>query len=275
MTDLYFEEFGPQDAPTIIFLHGGGAAGWMWDAQVTDLKERYHLLVPDLPEQGRSVSVKPFTHSNAAEEIADLISTRAHGQKAHGVGLSEGAQVLVELLSRAPETLQSALISSALLRPVPGSAVYTEDMLRWLYRFSMAAPLKKWDPWIRLNMKYSAGIPERYFTQFKQSFQEQTEEGFVHLMSALHYRMPQGLERVKVPCLVIAGSKEYSAMKQSGRDLLTAIPGSCGKFVFLGRKASLANEHNWVMTAPELFTTTLLNWIEGRSLPAELLDFDS
>jgi pimeloyl-ACP methyl ester carboxylesterase len=63
---LYFESFGNKDLPTIVFLHGGGAAGWMWKKQVEALSNRYHCLVPDLPEQGQSVNSGAFSMEKAA-----------------------------------------------------------------------------------------------------------------------------------------------------------------------------------------------------------------
>ena len=54
-SNLFFEESGPEDAKTIVFLHGGGAAGWMWREEVKALQSSYHCLLPDLPEQGRGV----------------------------------------------------------------------------------------------------------------------------------------------------------------------------------------------------------------------------
>ena len=44
-TPLYFESTGNKDTPAIVFLHGGGAAGWMWRKQVQSLSDRYHCLV--------------------------------------------------------------------------------------------------------------------------------------------------------------------------------------------------------------------------------------
>ena len=41
-------------------------------------------------------------------------------KRAHVVGLSEGAQVVVALLSRHPEVVDQRMISSAILRPLPG-----------------------------------------------------------------------------------------------------------------------------------------------------------
>lgn len=50
---LYLQETGSVTAPTIVFLHGGGGAGWMWQPQVEQLSD-FHCLVPDLPEQGQA-----------------------------------------------------------------------------------------------------------------------------------------------------------------------------------------------------------------------------
>ena len=46
---LYIQETGSVTTPTIVFLHGGGGAGWMWQPQIDQLSD-FHCLVPDLPE---------------------------------------------------------------------------------------------------------------------------------------------------------------------------------------------------------------------------------
>ena len=116
---LYVDEHGPADAPTIVFLHGGGGAGWMWTPQVEALSSEFHLLVPDLPEQGRSTDGGQFTMASAAAQVADLVRTQSHGGRAHVVGLSEGAQVAVQLLADAPEVVLSAIASE----PADGSEI--------------------------------------------------------------------------------------------------------------------------------------------------------
>src|SRR5438132_14311643 len=100
--NLYVQTTGLDAAPSIVFLHGGGGGGWMWQPHVAQLTD-YHCLVPDLPEHGHNKDVRPFTMEGTAELIANLIRTQAHGGRAHVVGLSEGAQVIVALLSSAPE----------------------------------------------------------------------------------------------------------------------------------------------------------------------------
>ena len=266
---LYVEETGPASAPTIIFLHGGGGAGWMWQPQVEQLDE-YHCLVPDLPEQGRSVNEKPFRIQDSASQISELIRTRAHHGKAHVVGLSEGAQVAVALLASAPELVDHAVLSSALVRPLPGGKMMTPGLIGLTYRLSVT-PFKNTEWWIRLNMKYAAGVPDKYYPQFSRSFKELSESGFTNLMiENQRFRLPQGLEQVKAPTLIVVGKKEYPAMHQSARDLAAVIPAAQAYQVVHDGKMSLAEEHNWNMTAPELFTQTVRAWLSGQVLPKQL-----
>lgn len=266
---LYVQESGPETAPTIVFLHGGGGGGWMWQPQVEGLGD-YHCLVPDLPEQGRSVDEKPFSIQDSAERIAALIRERAHGGRAHVVGLSEGAQVLVALLAAAPEVVERAILSSALVRPIPGASLMTPGLIRLAYRWSVP-PFKNNEWWIRLNMKYAAGVPEAYYPQFRQTFRESTESGFTNVVvENQRFRLPPGLERVTAPTLIVVGKKEYAVMRQSARDLAAAIPGAQAYQVVHQQKMSLAEEHNWNLTAPALFTQMVRAWVSGQELPEGL-----
>jgi len=120
-------------------------------------------------------------------------------------------------------------------------------------------------------MKYSAGVPDAYYPQFKNDFQHMTGDQFAHVMiENQRFRMPQGLENVTVPTLVVAGKKEYGVMRQSVRDLAATMPNAKGFLVSHARKLSLAEEHNWNMTAPELFTNMIRAWINDQPLPTEL-----
>lgn len=271
---LFIQASGPANAQTILFLHGGGGAGWMWEPQVKSLSE-YHCLVPDLAEQGQSVNVKPFSIQTSAEQMAELIRTRAHGGKATVVGLSEGAQVGIALLRLAPELVERAVISSALVRPMPGMGWLTPNLVALTYRSSIA-PLKYQDWWVRLNMKYSAGVPETYFAQFRQTFQGLTESGFTNLMiENLHFRLPSGLAQIPTPTLVLVGQREYAIMRQSARDLAQALPNAQAYAIVHAKKLTVAQEHNWNLTAPELFTATVRAWFTHQPLPEALKRLNS
>lgn len=267
---MYSSEYGPSDAPTVVFLHGGGGAGWMWQPQIMALQRDYHLLVPDLPEHGQSLDFGPFTIKTTAEQVANLIVSRAHGGHAHVVGLSLGAQVIVALLSLNPRSVDRAVISSALTRPIPWAWLYTPTVLAWTYKTSVG-PFKNVDWWINLNSKYAAGIPEAYYPQAKADFQRLTESAWIHTLTEnLKFRLPAGLEAVKTPALVVAGEGEYAAMKESVRDLATVLPQARGYWVKHNQGIPLAQQHNWNLSSPELFTDTVRAWIEDRPLPPSL-----
>ena len=112
------------------------------------------------------------------------------------------------------------------------------------------------------------------YEDFKRSFQSTTEDGFTNMMLAnLRFRLPPGLEKLQNPVLVVTGSKEYKQMKESARDLLSVLPHAHGVVVDLGSKATLAQEHNWALTAPGLFSKTIAAFIEDKPLPSELKEF--
>jgi len=264
---LVFESYGPADAPTIVFLHGGGAGSWMWQPVIQHLPN-YHCLTFDQPEHGHNCAITPFSMVLAAKLAAGLIRQQVPAGIAGVVGLSEGAQVAVQLLADAPDCVARAVISSALLRPLPGLGwLNSPALLKWSYRLSIQ-PFRNSDWWIRLNMHSAAGIPDAYFDQFKQDFQATTEDEFVNLMLAnQQYRLPARLERATVPVLVLAGRHEYPAMQQSVRDLVIALPQATGGWINLGSGSTLAREHNWALTAPEHFAATIRAWMEEQPLP--------
>ena len=269
-TSLSFKSSGAADAKTILFLHGGGTPGWMWDPVVARMQD-FHCLVPDLPEHGGSMDIRPFTMELAADLAVDLVRKQAHGGKAVVVGLSGGAQTVVQMLSSAPEVIERAVISSALLLPMRGYGwLYSPWLLSWMFRLSIP-PFRKNEWWMRLNMKSAAAIPEEFYPQYKANFQTMTEGQFVNLMLAnQHFRLPAALEKATAPTLVIVGQREYPVMKESARLLVKSLPDARARIVDLGQGASMAKEHNWAMNAPDLFAQTVRNFIQGSALPEVL-----
>lgn len=265
--DLHFKSYHDEAKNTLLFLHGGGGAGWMWQPVVDRLTE-FHCLVPDLPEHGGSIQVKPFTMNLAAEKAAELIREKAHGGKAVVIGLSEGAQVAVQMLAKYPEVIDKTVISSALLLPMPGAKMYSSrGLISALFKMSVP-PFRNSDWWIKLNMKHAAGIPDVFYPQFKTDFQAMTESQFVNLMVANQtFRMSEGIENAKVPALILCGSHEYKAMKDSARNLAQCLEGSRSYQINLGQGSSMASEHNWAMTAPQAFADCIRNWLSGQPLP--------
>lgn len=252
MPQLAFTALGDENEKTILFLHGGGAAGWTWLPAAECLKDRFHCLIPDLPQHGQSAGIGPFTMESAADLTAELIRVQAKGGKAIILGLSEGAQVGVLLLQRHPELVERAILSGVLCRPMPGSRLLTRAILNWTHRL-FVKPFQNSDWYIRLNMKQAVGIPEEYFPQFKADFQALTADAWANLMLAnQQFRLPDGLDGYKHPVLVLTGEKEYGLMQASAQDLAAALPNASRQLVKLPGQVSLAQSHNWPINDPAL-----------------------
>jgi pimeloyl-ACP methyl ester carboxylesterase len=241
----------------------------MWQPQVKGFPD-YHLLLPDLPGHGDSSHIRLTSIEDAAIRVTELIREKAHGGKAHVVGLSLGAQVAVYLLAQAPEQVDRAVISSALLKPMAHSWLYNPGFLRFLFNTSVA-PFRNSRWWARVNMKYSGGIPDEYFPQFFELFQKMTADDFVDVTRiGLNNSIPQGLSRANNPCLVLCGQKEYREMHESTRDVAAALPNATAYQVTYPKNVPMRSQHNWSMVFPDLFNRTVNAWIEGKPLPVEL-----
>ena len=133
-SQLAYQVSGPKEAQNIVFLHGGGVGSWMWNP-VIGLLSDYRCIAPDQPEHGGSRGIGKFSIGLAAEKVADLIHKQTRGGKATIVGLSEGAQIAVHVLANTPEVVEKAIVSSALLTPVPGLGwAKSPSLLAWSYR---------------------------------------------------------------------------------------------------------------------------------------------
>ena len=256
--DLYFKETGNLDNETIIFLHGGGISGWMWDKQLEALKD-YHCLVPDLSEHGRSIEMKPFTMKGSAKMIIDLIKERSHNGKAHVIGLSLGAQLTVQILTMSPKVVDHALISGTLAREIYGPK--TLKMLNVLFKAYI--PFKDIDFLIKLNMK-SNGIPMEYFDEFKKDTKTLTLSSLRNVINEnMSFRIQYGLCNAKNPVLITVGEKEQEISYKSAIDLNKCLPNSKAyKVTNLG--------HSWPLESPKLFKDVLRAWINDKPLPKAL-----
>lgn len=257
--ELYTVETGQNNSQTIIFLHGGGLAGWMWDQQLEAFND-YHCLVPDLPEHGKSIDVKPFTIKGAAEIVVDIIRNRTQNGKAHLVGISLGAQIIVKILSTSPEVVDHAMISGTLVRTFP----HTETFLKLLnYLIKVYEPVKDTDFFIKANMR-TYYMPKNLFERFKESTLLIKPPSLNRILKEnMLFKMPMGLEKASKPVLVVMGEKDYKIIKESAADILDVLPNSQGAM-------ALKVGHLWNLESPELFSTVLRSWITDGPLTGNL-----
>lgn len=104
MESLFYRENDGKGADAIVFIHGGGISGRMWQEALNGIAD-YHCLAPDLPGHGESRQITPFSLTNAVEGLVALIQDHVPAQRAAIVAISVGAPVTIELIRRYPDIL--------------------------------------------------------------------------------------------------------------------------------------------------------------------------
>ena len=254
---MYIEEFGTKESKCIVFIHGGGLSGWMWDRQVEDLKD-FYCLVPDLPGQGKSKGLKPFSIKDSAHQISELIKNKVDGGRAHVVGHSLGAQIVVQLLASSPEVVDRAIVNSALVRPIQGMVNLIKPTVK------LTIPLTSFHWFARLQAR-ALSVPKEYLDKYFDDSKTITAGTLEQiLVENASFSLPEGLERCNVPTLVLVGQKERSIMLNSAKDLVSAIPASKGYLV-------QGVGHGFSFEDPKLYNEIIRAWFTDKQISSERL----
>jgi pimeloyl-ACP methyl ester carboxylesterase len=138
-TKLHAELFGPEDAPTIIFAHGWGAAWRFWTNQIHDLSQDFRVVAYDLRGHGESEPARSGDYSFDAfgdDLEAVLGASVKDGARAIVVGHSLGATSVAAWAQR--YDVPSRVSAAALLHLGVGDVVSERLLLR-------IAPLERED----------------------------------------------------------------------------------------------------------------------------------
>lgn len=98
---VHYLEWGSAAAPPIVCLHGGGQTAYMWEELGASLRERYHVLAPDLPWHGDSDPVDDMSRQTLAATIPPLLAEFGFARAAF-VGASLGGIVTLTLAAAQP-----------------------------------------------------------------------------------------------------------------------------------------------------------------------------
>lgn len=250
---LYCKEVNSTSAgPTVLLIHGAFSSGSEWDLVTPHLTDSYHILLPDLPGHGNSKDILPFSRELSARLLADLISERARGGRAHVAGLSLGAHVAIELSSNYPHVVNAVFVS--------GYEVYppSQYMGRGLW----------------LSNRIESSIPRPFVRWLMDGtdIEASTTSPSLSLSQAVAETMCISDEQWPPPwparTLIVAAGK-------SGILPTADHPQDARRLKDIGRQANAETKaythpkmrHPWNRQAPELFAETARVWFEQGLLP--------
>lgn len=246
---MFIQETGDKNKPLMVLLHGGGVAGWMWNAQAEYFKKDWHILIPDLPGHGKSACEAFVSIEECAKQILDAIREKKAGRKVLLIGLSLGAQITVEIMCRLTDAVDAAVIQSALVIPMRITRSIIKPVIKYTYKLVQSKKFAK----LQSKQLY---IPDDLFDRyFEDSKKISIENLYTVFSSNLSYALPQNYNLVKRPMLVMFGGKEKSIMKKSAKLLSSISNASLYCAQDTGHGFSLANS--------DLFNSIVEDWLHN------------
>ena len=107
---IHFWTGGPPDAPTVLLLHGATLDHHAWTPQTDALRDRFHVVVPDLRGHGESSGT--FTFASAVDDV-DALLDHLPAERVDLVGHSLGANIAQEVVRRRPERVHTLVVADA------------------------------------------------------------------------------------------------------------------------------------------------------------------
>ena len=206
---MIVKEYGKSNKDIIILLHGGGLSWWNYEEVSEILKSDYHLILPIL--DGHSGSDRDFTSiENNANEIIEYIDNNYNGNVKLIGGLSLGAQILLDILSKRDNICEYAIIESALVCPMK----MTNRLIELLINMSYGLINKKW--FSKLQFK-SLKIKEELFNKYYIDSSNITKDNMISFLKANSNYHLKNIKTNKSKSIVVVGSKERPIMIKSAK----------------------------------------------------------
>ena len=206
---MIVKEYGKSNKDIIILLHGGGLSWWNYEEVSEILKSNYHVILPIL--DGHSGSDRDFTSIESnANEIIEYIDNNYNGNVKLIGGLSLGAQILLDILSKRDNICEYAIIESALVFPMK----MTNRLIESSINMSYGLINKKW--FSKLQFK-SLKIKEELFDKYYIDSSNITKDNMISFLKANSNYHLKNIKTNKSKSIVIVGSKERPIMIKSAK----------------------------------------------------------
>jgi len=242
---------GSAGRPLVVFTHGAGVDHREWKDTLDVVAKEFRVMCWDVRGHGQSQPEgSPFTLARATEDLLALLDT-LRANKATLVGHSMGGNIAQEVIFRAPESVQAAVLL--------GCTSNTQRLSRaerWLARIIIS--MMKLYPY-KLLLRQSAGMfsthPE-VCAYLREAFAQVSETEFrallPRLLKDLHeepgYKIP-------VPFLLVHGANDKSGnIRKLAPTWAHAEPQS--EYAVIPNAGHVANMDN-----PQVFNQLLLDFL--------------
>lgn len=216
----------------VVFIHGAGEDGRVWERQAEFFGKAYHVLAVDLPGRGRRSQEAAFTshEENAGDVLAQM--DRAGLAKAVVVGHSMGGGVALTMALRAPERLVGLVLV------VTGARLKMNPEFLEKARQQAENPQAPKQPPVPLERTVAASVrPEVLDWLRPRAMSAPSKTIYADFQANNGFDVMDRLGRISTPTLVVAADEDRMAPLKFSQFMADAIPGarivvlsSCGHY---------------------------------------------
>ncbi|MFI6288518.1 alpha/beta fold hydrolase [Streptomyces sp. NPDC051018] len=235
-TRIHTEVYGPEDAPTVVLVHGWTCSTRFWSAQLRDLAAEFRVVVYDQRGHGRTPAAPVGTELLADDLEAVLRATLAPGRKAVLAGHSMGAMALMAASGRPAFTEHAAAV---LLCSTGGSHLVEESRVVPLRHgplrtrltgsvLGSRAPLGPVTPLSRRILKYATMAPGSTRAQVAECARivhacpRPVRVAWSRVLAGLDLR--SGVRELRVPAIVVTGLADRLTPPVHARRIAATLP---------------------------------------------------
>lgn len=205
-------EFGQENREVVILVHGGGLSWWNFRQEAELLSGSYHVVLPIL--DGHAGSDEAFTGiEENADRLISFIDSRFGGSVFLIGGLSLGAQILLEILSKRHDICRHAIVESASVIP----SRTTNTLIAPAVLLSYGLIQKEW--FSRMQFRYLR-IRNDLFDDYYRDTSKITKTSMIAFLKAnTAYETKPGLAKCRAQIRIVVGEREDRRMLRSAEKL--------------------------------------------------------
>lgn len=235
--------------PPILILHGWGGSSGSW-VEVAEIlaKEKFKIIIPDLPGFGKSKTPpKPWNIADYAEWVIDFANSQ-DWKEFFTLGHSFGGRIAIKLATQYPQRVKKLILCcSAGIKPKPDAET---KIIFWLTKIGNAIftpkPLKRFKDTAR-NLFYIF-LRHKDYVKADRTMRETIKK-------VLEEDLLSDLPKIKTKTLIIWGEKDKMVPLKYAYIFKEKIENS--KLEIIPKVGHTPN-----LERPERLTQTILNFLE-------------
>jgi len=220
---LHYEFSGPEHAPVLLLSNSLGPNRAMWDPQMSELSRSFRVLRYDMRGHGQSqVSPGPYTISQLAADVVHMLDALRIA-KVDFCGLSMSGMIGMQLALEAPHRLRRVIVCNT--APKLGTLAAWDTRIQSVQTGGMKAVadavIERW-----FTPEFRASAPTAVEST-RQMLLHTPAEGYAASCAAIRdLDATASISSIRVPTLIIHGSRDPVTASDDGQKMAAAIPGA-------------------------------------------------